>query len=333
MASTISRRTILVAGLTLPGLTLPLAARSQPTPSAWPERPIRMLVPFAAGGGTDISTRIIAPKLSDLLGQPVIVENRPGAGGTLGTAEIAKAPPDGSAFLMATLSTVGLAVGLYRSLPYDPERDLIAVHPTVLVPIALVVHPALGVRTVPEFVALLKANPGKYSFGSAGNGTSGHIAGAAFLNLTGTEALHVPYRGSGPVFNDLLAGTVHFTFDITGLIKPHHAAGTLRALGIATPERSPELPDVPTFIEQGLPEYRAYSWYGVFAPKATPAPIVARMAGAIETALADTAVSQRLVEQGLVPMRDFTPARFQQFLADELAYWVPIVRATGAKVD
>jgi tripartite-type tricarboxylate transporter receptor subunit TctC len=253
-----------------------------------------MVVPFAAGGGTDISTPVIAPKLSELLGQPVVVENRPGAGGTLGTAEVAKAAPDGNTFLMATLSTVGLAVGLYRSLPYDPERDLIAVHPTVLVPIALVVHPSLNVRTVPEFVALLKANPGKYSYGSAGNGTSGHIAGAAFLTLTGTDALHVPYRGSGPVFNDLLAGTVHFTFDITGLIRPHHSVGTLRALGMATPERSPELPDVPTFIEQGLPQYRACSRYGVFAPKDTPAAIVARMAEAIEAALADATVTQRL---------------------------------------
>jgi tripartite-type tricarboxylate transporter receptor subunit TctC len=305
MTLCIARRAAL-AGATM----LPLLAHAQS--SAWPQRPIRMVVPFAAGGGTDISTRIVAPKLSELLGQPVVVENRPGAGGTLGTAEIAKTPPDGTSFLMATLSTVGLAVGLYRSLPYDPERDLVAVHPTVLVPIALVVHPSLNVRTVPEFVALLKASPGKYSFGSAGNGTSGHIAGAAFLSLT---------------------GTVHFTFDITGLIKPHHAAGTLRALGMATPERSRELPDVPTFIEQGLPQYRAYSWYGVFAPKDTPAAIVGRMADAIETTLADATVSQRLAEQGLVPMRDFTPARFQTFLAEELAYWVPIVRATGARVD
>lgn len=325
MTHPLARRTTL--GLLAGAAAAPMA-RAQPA-----SRPIRMVVPFAAGGGTDISTRILAPRLSEILGQTVVVENRPGAGGTLATAEVARASPDGSVFLMATLSTVGLAVALYRNLPYDPQRDLVAVAPTVLVPIALVVHPSLGVRSVPEFVALLRANPGRFSYGSAGNGTSGHIAGASFLSLTGTDALHVPYRGSGPVFNDLLAGTVHFTFDITGLIRPHHAAGTLRALGMATPERSPELPDVPTFIEQGLPAYRAYSWYGVFAPRDTPAPQVARMAEAIETTLADPAIAQRLAEQGLVPMRGYTPSRFAQFLSDELAYWVPVVRATGARVD
>ncbi len=302
--------------------------------SAWPNRPIRMVVPFAAGGGTDVSTRILAPKLSEILGQPVVVENRPGAGGTTGTDYVAKAPADGSVFLMATLSTVGLALGLYSHLPYDPVRDLIAVAPTVLVPIGLVARADLGARTLAEFIALLKANPGRYSYGSAGNGSSGHIACANFLVQTGTRAEHVPYRGSGPVFNDLLGGVIQFTADLPGLIAPHHQAGTLRCLVMATDRRSSQLPDVPTSAEAGLPGYKAYSWYGVFAPTGTPAPIVARMAQAIEAALSDAPIAAKLDnEMGLQPMRGYTPERFAQFLRDEIALWVPLVRATGARAD
>jgi tripartite-type tricarboxylate transporter receptor subunit TctC len=323
-------RRALIAGAA--GATLARPALAQQ--AAWPTRPVRMVVPFAAGGGTDVSTRLLTPKMSEVLGQPVVVENRPGAGGTTGTDFVAKAPADGSVFLMATLSTVGLALGLYSSLPYDPVKDLAPVAPTVLVPVGLVARPDLGARTLREFIALLKANPGKYQYGSAGNGTSGHIACANFLTQSGTEAVHVPYRGSGPVFNDLLAGVVHFTADLPGLIKPHHDAGTLRALVMATDRRSALLPDVPTSAEAGLPDYKAYSWYGVFAPARTPQPIVARMAQAVEAALSDPEIARRLEgEMGLPPMRGYTPERFGAFLRDEIALWVPIVRATGARAD
>ena len=328
MTMPLPRRPLLLAAGTA---ALPhRAARAQ----AWPTRPVRMIVPFAAGGGTDVTTRLLAPRMSEVLGQPVVVENRPGAGGTTGTDVVAKAPPDGSVFLMATLSTVGLALGLYSNLPYDPVRDLAPVAPTVLVPVGIVARSDIGAQTLGEFIALLKANPGRFQYGSAGNGTSGHIACANFLVQSGTQAVHVPYRGSGPVFNDLLAGVVHFTADLPGLIKPHHDAGTLRALVMATDRRSALLPDVPTSAEAGLPGYKAYSWYGVFAPAGTPGPIVARMAQAVEAALADPVIGGRLEnEMGLPPMRNYTPERFGAFLREEIALWVPIVRATGARAD
>jgi len=324
----------------LPRRPLLLAAGTAALPrraawaQAWPTRPVRMIVPFAAGGGTDVTTRLLAPRMSEVLGQPVVVENRPGAGGTTGTDFVAKAPSDGSVFLMATLSTVGLALGLYGNLPYDPVRDLAPVAPTVLVPVGIVARSDIGAKTLGEFIALLKANPGRFQYGSAGNGTSGHIACANFLVQSGTQAVHVPYRGSGPVFNDLLAGVVHFTADLPGLIKPHHDVGTLRALVMATDRRSALLPDVPTSAEAGLPGYKAYSWYGVFAPAGTPGPIVARMAQAVEAALADPVIGGRLEnEMGLPPMRNYTPERFGAFLREEIALWVPIVRATGARAD
>jgi tripartite-type tricarboxylate transporter receptor subunit TctC len=316
------------------GAALACPALAQLPAADWPARPVRIVVPFAAGGGTDTTTRLLAPKMSEFLGQPVVVENRPGAGGTTGTDQVAKAPPDGSVFLMATLSTVGLALGLYDNLPYDPVKDLAPVAPTVLVPIGIVARADLGARTLAEFIALLKAHPGRYQYGSAGNGTSGHIACASFLTQTGTQAVHVPYRGSGPVFNDLLAGVVHFTADLPGLIAPHHRQGTLRCLMMATDQRSALLPDVPTSAEAGLPVYKAYSWYGVFAPAGTPRPIVARMAQAVEAALSDAQIAARLNDtMGLPPMRGYTPERFAGFLREEIAYWVPIVRATGARAE
>jgi len=328
------RRALLTAAASLPLAAPAVLAQQTSGAAAWPTRPVRLVVPFAAGGGTDVSTRLLVPKMSEVLGQPVVVENRPGAGGTTGTDYVVKQPPDGSTFLMATLSTVGLALGLYDNLPYDPVKDLVPVAPTVLVPIGIVVRSDLGARTLQEFIAKLKAEPGRYQYGSAGNGSSGHIACERFLSLTGTRAVHVPYRGSGPVFNDLLAGVVHFTADLPGLIAPHHQQGTLRCLVMATDQRSALLPDVPTSAEAGLPEYKAYSWYGVFAPAGTPQPIVARMAQAVQAALADPQIFARLNnEMGLPPMRDYTPERFGAFLRDEIALWVPIVRATGARAN
>ncbi|WP_421995848.1 Bug family tripartite tricarboxylate transporter substrate binding protein [Roseococcus sp.] len=324
-----SRRRVLAAALAVPALSQTVAA--QP---AWPTRPVRIVVPFAAGGATDGSARVVAQKLSEVLGQPVVVENRPGAGGTTGADFVAKSAPDGYTFVMASVSNLVLAQGLYSRLPYDAVKDFVPVAPVVMAPIGIAVQSSLGVSTLQEFITLLKANPGRYQYGSAGNGASGHISTVAFLQLTGTHALHIPYRGSGPVFNDLLAGVVHFTADVPGLIKPHHDAGTIRALVMATPERSSVLPDVPTSAEAGLPGYRAYSWFGLFAPANTPTPIVDRLAAAVETALTDPTVALRLDRDlGLPPMPGYTPARFAEFLQEEIRYWLPIVRASGARLD
>ena len=318
----------------LPGLSAALLATPALAQQPWPNRPVRIVVPFAPGGSTDVSTRLLAPRMQQSLGQPVVIENRAGAGGTIGSDAVAKAPADGSTFLMGTISTHVLAVGLYGPrLPYDPERDFVAVAPTVLVPICITVHPSLGVTDLAGLIALLKAHPGKYAYGTGGAGGSAHIGAVAFLNAIGAEATHVPYRGSGPMLTDMLAGQVAMCFDTPALIAPHHAAGRLRCLAVATAARSPLMPDVPTSAEAGLPDYRAYSWFGLFAPAGTPAPIVARMNGAVREAVLDPANRQRLEEQDLPPIMEGSPQQFAAFLRSELATWVPVVRASGATAD
>ncbi|MGX9965925.1 Bug family tripartite tricarboxylate transporter substrate binding protein [Roseomonas sp. F4] len=323
----LSRRSLLAlpAGL----LAMPALAQTD-----WPTRPVRIVVPFAAGGSTDVSTRLLAPRVQQILGQPVVIENRGGAGGTIGSDSVAKGPRDGSVFVMGTISTHVLAVGLYGDrLPYDPERDFVAVAPTVMVPICITVHPSMGVSDLAGLIALLKANPGKYAYGTGGAGGSAHIGAVAFLNAIGADATHVPYRGSAPMLADMLAGQVTLCFDTPALIASHHAAGKLRCLAVATESRSPLMPDVPTAAQAGLPGYKAYSWFGLFAPAGTPDAIVTKMNAAIRTALLDPATAARLVEQDLPPIAEGSPAEFAAFLRRELAEWVPVVRASGATAN
>ncbi|WP_431280616.1 Bug family tripartite tricarboxylate transporter substrate binding protein [Humitalea sp. 24SJ18S-53] len=325
--TTTTRRAALALTLMAPSIV-----RAQGT--RWPDRPIRMIVPFGTGGGTDITMRLLAPKLAQILGVSVVVENRPGGGSTVGTDYVAKLPPDGATFVFATLSSTGLAVGLYRNLPYDPVRDLTAIAPTNFIPIChSITTRGLTARTTEEWIAALRANPGRYSYGSAGVGTSGHIASAAFLTQTGTEAVHVPYRAPGQVYTALIAGEIQFNSDIPSLMLPYHTDGQARTLFVATDERSSLMPDVPTAAEVGLPGYKSYSWYGVFGPANLPAPITTRMASAIDEALADPAISARLEAMGTPTMRGYTPERFAQYVKDEIALWVPIVRASGATAD
>jgi tripartite-type tricarboxylate transporter receptor subunit TctC len=271
--------------------------------------------------------------LAEILGQPVVVENRPGAGGTLGADFVAKSPPNGDTFLLATVSNMALAIGLYSRLPYDPVRDLLGVAPTVYIPIGMAASSKLGASNAAEFIALLRANPGRYSFGSAGAGTSGHIASSAFLSRIGATAEHVPYRNPGQTFLALQQGEIAFTSDIPSLLAPYHQAGTARLMFVATDERSPAAPDVPTAREVGLGDYKAYSWYGIYAPAGTPQPIVRKMAGAIEGAQSDPAISRRFDEMGTPAMRGWTPERFADFLRSEIELWVPLVRASGARAD
>ncbi|MBR0669264.1 tripartite tricarboxylate transporter substrate binding protein [Roseomonas hellenica] len=321
-----------LVGLAAAGLIPSAAARAQA--AAWPSRPIRLVVPFGTGGGTDITARLLAPKLSALLGQTVIVENRPGAGSTLGTDQVAKSAPNGDVFVLATLSSTGVAVGLYPNLPYDPVRDLTAIAPVNFIPIchSVTTH-GLRVRDTADWIAQLKANPNRFSYGSSGVGSTGHLASASFLQRVGAQAVHVPYRGAGQVFAALLAGEVQFNSDIPSLMLPFNRDGQVKTLFVATDERSGLMPDVPTAAEVGLPGYKAYSWYGIFGPAGLPRPIVERMAAAIEEALGDPTIRQRLDEMGTPAMRGYTPDRFAQYVRDEVAFWVPIVRASGATVD
>ncbi|MBU8545619.1 MULTISPECIES: Bug family tripartite tricarboxylate transporter substrate binding protein [Roseomonadaceae] len=315
-------------------LALPLAALAAPAlAQTWPTRPIRIVVPFGTGGGTDITTRVLAPKLSEILGQTVVIENRPGAGGTLGADVVAKAQPNGETFLLATVSNMALAIGLYSRLPYDPLKDFVSVAPTVFIPIGMAISAKLGVRTAQEFIALLRANPGKYSYGSAGAGTSGHIASSAFLSRIGATAEHIPYRNPGQTYLALQQGEIAFTSDIPSILAPFHQADSARLIFVATDERSPQVPEVPTAREVGLGDYKAYSWYGIYAPAGTPAPIVTRMAAAIEQALSDPAIGQRFDQMGTPAMRGWTPQRFEDFLKSEIELWLPLVRASGARAD
>jgi len=326
----IGRRVILGGtALAAPGLS-PARGRAQD----FPARPVRVVVPFATGGGTDVTMRLLAPRLGEALGHPIVIENRPGAGSTVGTDHVAKSPPDGYTFVLATLSSTGIAAGLYANLPYDPARDLAAVAPTVFIPTSLAITTrGWEVRTLDAFVAALRARPGAYSYGSSGVGTTGHIASANFLRHVGARAEHVPYRGAGASFTALVAGETQFTHDIPSLLKPFHEVGTARILFVNAQERSPLVPDVPTAAEVGLPDYKAYSWYGLFGPAGTPRPVVERMAAAVEQTLADPAINARLEELGTPGMRGWTPDRFAQYVRDEIATWVPLVRASGARVE
>ena len=318
------------AGLAL--LATPAIAQAQS--GAWPNRPIRMIVPFGPGGGTDITMRLLAPRLAAILGQNVIVENRPGAGSTVGTDFVAKSAPDGYNFVLATLSSTGLAMGLYRNLPYDPVRDLTAISPTNFVPIChTVTTRGLNVRDTNDWIAQLRAQPTRFSYGSSGIGSSGHIGSASFLAQTGTQAVHVPYRGGGQVYAALIAGDIQFTSDIPSQVLPFHRDGQARTLFVATDERSSLMPEVPTAAEVGLPNYKAYSWFGIFGPANLPRPIVERMWAAIDQTLAEPEVMARFEQMGTPAMRGYSPERFAQFVRDEIALWVPIVRASGATAD
>jgi tripartite-type tricarboxylate transporter receptor subunit TctC len=272
--------------------------------------------------------------MSELLGQPVIVENRPGAGSTIGTDYVAKQPPDGYTFVLASLSSTGIAATLYPKLPYDPVKDLVAIVPTVYIPIGLsVTTKDLNVKTVAEFVAALKAAPGKFSYGSAGTGTTGHLASATFLQRTGTQAVHVPYRSPSEVFKALVAGEIQFNSDIPSLMAPLNRSGHVRTLFVATEQRSPALPEVPTAAEVGLTDYKAYSWYGLFAPAGTRKEVIDRMAAVTEQALKDPAIKARLDDMGTPPMLGYTPERFAQFVKEEVVTWGPMVKASGARAE
>ncbi len=323
---TLLRRDLVLA--TMGALAAP-ALRAQP---AWPSGPVRLIVPFAPGGGTDVTLRLLVPRMSAFLGTTLVVENRPGAGSVLGTDLVAKAPPDGSVFVHATLSSTGIAAALYRNLPYDPLRDLAAIAPTVFVPLVLAVTTTgWDIRTPEQLVQTLRASPGRYQYGSNGIGATGHLATANFLTRIGAQAVHIPYRGGGETFGALVKGEVQFLHDITGLLKPHADAGTIRCLFVTSQERSPVMPEVPTAKQAGIPDYPAYSWFGLFGPAGTPAPIQARMAAAVEHALDDPAIQARMEALGTPAMRGWTPQRFTQYVRDETALWGPLVRASGAE--
>jgi tripartite-type tricarboxylate transporter receptor subunit TctC len=334
---TLTRRTALAALSTLPGLAITtLPAHGQ---GAWPVKPVRIVVPFPAGGTTDILARALAPELQRVFGQPFVVENKAGAGGNVGSAEIAKAPADGHNLLMGTVGTHAINPSLYPKMPYDHVKDFVPVTLVAGVPNVLALNPGsaqrYGIQSVADLVRVAKANPGRLNFASSGNGTSIHLAGELFKMMTGSFMVHFPYRGSAPALIDLIGGSTDLMFDNLPSALPHIKAGKLKALAVTSAARSGALPDLPTVEEAGGPAlkgYEASSWFGLLAPAGTPMDIVTRIQQETAKALAAPALKERLLAQGAIPS-GITSTEFARFIDAETKKWAAVVKASGAKVD
>lgn len=325
----ITRRTgllLTVAAFTAAALGGPALAQT------YPDRTITMVVPFAAGGSTDLVARILAQKLSEQLGQSVVVENRAGAGGNIGAAAVAKSAPDGYTLLYGTISTHTLNPLMAKKSAYDPVKDFEPVALVGNIPNVLVVNPSVPAKNVQELIALAKANPDKYSYASSGVATPLHLSGEMFNSMAGTKMAHVPYRGAGPAMNDLVAGQVPVLFDNLPSSVEFIKAGKIRALAVTTKTRVEQMPDIPTMDEQGLKGYETYSWQAIFAPAKTPKPIVDKLNAEVKKALADPALQQRLKDLTMT-ITPATPAELGKFVEDQLALWGPITKATGVQVD
>lgn len=307
--------------------------------AGWPSRPLRIVVPFPPAGTTDILARAIAPELQKALGQPVIVENKPGAGGNTGAADVAKSS-DGHSLVMGTVGTHAINPSLYGKLmPYDAIRDFTPITLVAAVPNVLVLNPAraehYGIRAVADLARVAKAQPGKLNMCSSGNGTSIHLAGELFKSMTGSHMLHFPYRGSGPALLDLMAGNMDLMFDNLPSALPHIRSGKLKALAVTSAQRSDALPDLPTIAESGVPAlkgYEASSWFGLLAPAQQPAEQVAKVQREVARALHTAAIRERMASQGAVASGN-SSAEFAALIASETAKWARVVRASGAKVD
>jgi len=307
---------------------LAFAANAQP----WPSKPIKMVVPFSAGGSTDTVARIIAEKLTTRLAQPVVVENKAGAGGSLGSDFVAKQPADGYTYLVGTSSTMAIAPWVYTRLPYNPTRDFTPVTLLGIADIIVVVHASVPIRNTAELLAYAKANPGKLTFASGGNGSISHLLGEYFKSMARVDMLHVPYKGDAQMVTDMLGGQVNLAFGTAVAWLPHVKSGKVAAVAVTNPKRSTTLTDLPTLNESGVPGYEAVQWFGIAAPTGTPAEIVQKMHGEIKAILAMPDVQKRFVELGFDVVGN-TPAEFGQFLRDENAKWKKIAEIAGTKLD
>jgi tripartite-type tricarboxylate transporter receptor subunit TctC len=301
---------------------------------AFPSKPVKFIVPFPAGGINDVLARIAADKLQAKWGQPIVIEQKTGAGGNIGADLVAKAPADGYTLLMATVSTHAINPGLYKKMPYDPVKDFAPVGQVGVTPCVLAVNSALPVTNVKELITLLKANPGKYSYGSSGMGSILHLCGEQFKTSAGAlQAVHVPYRGSAPMMADLVAGQIAIAFDALPTVLPQVQGGRIRAIGGGMATRARAMPDLPTLQEQGVAGFECYTWNAILAPAKTPTRIVGQVSEAINKALADPAVLKRLEDAGVDPTPGSTPEKLSAFIKAELAKWAPIIQASGAQMD
>lgn len=323
------RRAVLAS---LAALALVPVALASPAQAAFPERPVRIIVPFPAGGSNDVIARLLAQNLSEQWGQSVIVENRAGAGGNVGAEVVARAPADGYTMLLAAPGPLVVNQTLYSKLNYDPTKDLKPIALVASVPIVLAVNPKVPANSVAELIALAKAQPGKINFGSSGNGSTNHLAGELLKDLAKIDIVHVPYRGAAPAMNDLIAGHIPMMFDNMPAMKPQVAAGTVRALAVAGATRSKLFPELPTMVEAGVPGFEASAWFGLVAPAATPADVTNTIIAGVEKALKNPDLVEKFAGLGAEPGTVSGDA-FGAFLKAETDKWGKVVKDSGARVD
>jgi tripartite-type tricarboxylate transporter receptor subunit TctC len=309
-----------------------LCAAALAQAQSYPAKPIHLIVPFPPGGGNDTVARAIAQQIGPDLGQPVVVDNRPGAGGSVGAELAAKSPPDGYTLFLAGVGSHAVNPNLHSRLPYDPVRDFAPITLVASAPSVLVVNPAVPARSVAELTAYARANPGKLNYASNGQGSAAQLAAAMYESMAGVKMVHVPYKGIAPALTDLLSGEVQLMFGTVVALVPHIQAGKLRALAVTSRSRSALLPEVPTLAESGLPDYEAGSWYGIMAPAGTPRDVVERLHAAIVKALAQPEVAKRLAAEGAIVIGS-TPAAFGAHIKAELARVAAVVRAAGIRIE
>lgn len=320
-----SRRSALLA-LILP--LVPLVGQA----AGFPDKPLRMIVPFPAGGAADLMARLLAQHLGEQLGQQVVIDNRGGAGGVLASEMVARAPADGYTLLFATMGTHAINASLYEQLRYDPQKDFAPVALTHITPRVLVVGPSVKARSVAELVALAKARPGQISYGSAGNGSSSHLSGALFESLAGVDMVHVPYKGSAALLTDLLAGRIDTTFDSYAVYEEYIRSGRVQALAVTSRSRMGALPQVPTLAESGLAGYEVSNWLGLLAPAGTSREVIGALHAAVIRAMGDVAMRRQLIALGIEPVTS-TPQEFSALIRSEIPKWARIVKMTGARVE
>src|SRR5919106_1528781 len=309
-----------------------LPALAQPASTLYPSKPVKLIVPFPPGGAVDYYARAVQPRLAENLGQPILIENRAGAGGMVGADAVAKSPPDGYTLLVGNIAALAMNVGIYSKMTYDPVKDLTPILRTVAVNYVMAVHPSVPARSVAEFVTHARAHPGKLSYGSAGSGSAPHLATELLKQRAGIDVLHVPFKGGGPMVTDLLGGQIDMVIADQANLMPHVKAGRLRALAVGTLERSSVHPELPTIAEYGFPGSEARAWQGIVGPAGMAPDIVKRLNAAFIRAMAAPEVRQRLLEGGLDPIVG-TPEAFGEFIRAEIVKWSKVAKAVGARVD
>jgi len=315
------------------GIAAVLLAAPQARAIDYPTRPIRLVVPYAAGGPTDVLGRLVGDYLGRDLKQTVLVENKAGAQGVIGAEAVARSEPDGYTLFMTAASIFVLNPMLYKKLPYDPVKDLRILALITDLPVVMEVHPSVPAKTVAEFIAYAKQNPGKLNFGSAGTGGTTHLAGEMFRQMAGVDIVHVPYKGAGPALTDLLSGNIQLMFDSLGTALPPVKSGMLRALGVSSSQRVADLPDVPTIAESGYPDYAVSVWYGVAAPAKLPDEIVQKISASLNRALTDEVFRASLQKIGFPPLRPRSQADIDKFINDDRARWADVIKSLNISLD